>query len=83
MSGWPSVIAPTCGSRGAGFKSHWRQNSACDRLVRSCIEPFIITLPSSLCDLNNVERDKKKNKKKQKNTIVSVFWISYYSVVRP
>ena len=32
-------------------------DSACDCIVLHCTEPFIITLPKSQYDLNNVERD--------------------------
>ena len=35
------------------------RNSAYDCIALHCTEPFIITLPSSQYDLNNVERDVK------------------------
>ena len=43
-------------SRGPGFKSQWRQTSA---HALNYAEPFIISLPSSRYDFNNVERDVK------------------------
>ena len=50
------VSAPDLRSIGPGFKSHWRWNSSHDCLVLHCREPFIIILPSSQYDLNNVIR---------------------------
>ena len=47
------------GDLGLRFESRWRQNSAHDCMTLHCTEPFIITLPSSQYDLNNVERDEK------------------------
>ena len=43
--------APDFGLQGPEFESYWRQNSGHYK------EIFIITLPLSNCDLNNVERD--------------------------
>ena len=37
------------------FESHWRQNSAHDCMVLHYTKPFIIALPLSRYDLNNVE----------------------------
>ena len=51
------VSAPDFGSQNPEFKSHWKRNSALDCLALHCIEPFIIILPWSGYDLNNVERD--------------------------
>ena len=56
MAEW--LVLPT-GSRGPGFESCWRWNSSDDFMTLHCTEPFIITLPSSRYDLNNVERDVK------------------------
>ena len=46
-------------SQGPGFESCCRQNSAHDCMALHDTEPFIIILPLSLNDLNNVEKDKK------------------------
>ena len=45
-------------TRGPGFKSRWGQYSAHDFMGLHCTEPFIIILPLSQYDLNNVERDR-------------------------
>ena len=46
------LVLPT-----SGFKSPKRRNSAHDCMVFHCTEPFIIILPLSRYDLNNVERE--------------------------
>ena len=53
------VSAPDFGSRGPRFESCWRQNSAHDCMVLHCTEHFIVTLPSSRYDLNDIEGDVK------------------------
>ena len=53
------VSPPDFRSRGPGFKSHWRQHSVHDCTALHCKEPFIIILPLSGYDLNNVKRDVK------------------------
>ena len=50
-------------SQGPGFKSYCRQNSAHDCMALHDTDPFISILPLFLNDLNNVEKDKKKNTK--------------------
>ena len=42
------------------FESRWRQNSADDCMALDYTEPFLVTLPSSQFDLNNVEGDVKQ-----------------------
>ena len=54
--GGRAVRAPDFGSQGPMFASCWRRNSALDCVALHCIEPFIITFPSSRYDLNNVDR---------------------------
>ena len=51
------VSAVYFGSEGPGFESHWRWNSAHNCMAFHCAEIFIIILPSSRYELNNVERD--------------------------
>ena len=51
------VSTPDFGSQDPGFESLYKRNSAHDCMALHCTEPNIITLPSSLYDLNNVERD--------------------------
>ena len=51
------VSAPGFGSQGPVFEFHWRRDLAHDCSALHCTEPFIIILPSSQYDLNNVERD--------------------------
>ena len=53
-SGW-LVRAPDFWSQGHGFKYHWSLNSSHDFTMLRCIEPFMITLPSSRYGLNYVE----------------------------
>ena len=53
------VSAPAFRTRGPWFVSRCRYISAHDSMAFHCPEPFIITLQSSLYDLNNVERDVK------------------------
>ena len=50
--------------RGHGFKSRWGWNSAHDCTALHCSELFIIILPLSQYDLNNVKLDKDVNYQK-------------------
>ena len=59
LRGGRVVSTPNFGSWDLRFKSSWRRNSAQDCIALHCRKPFIITLPSSQYDLNNVERDVK------------------------
>ena len=54
--GGQMVSAPGFRSQGPGFEFGLGQNSADDCMAFHCTEPFIVTLPSSQNDLNNVER---------------------------
>ena len=51
------VSTSNFGLQDPGFESCWRQNSAHYCMVLHCTEPFIMTLPLSQYDLNDVGRD--------------------------
>ena len=53
------ISAPDFGSRGPGFESHWRRNSAQDYMTLHYTEMFTITPPSARYYLNNIEKDVK------------------------
>ena len=53
------VSASDFRSQGREFEAQCRQNSVHNCMMLHCIKPFIITLPLSRYDLNNVERDVK------------------------
>ena len=70
------------GSQGPRFESHWRQNSThdCIMLYYTCTWPFIITLPSSQYDLNNVERNVKDQIISNRKVNFSYFSIKIFVV---
>ena len=59
------------GSWGLGFKPCWRWCSSHDCTALHCTKPFMITLPSSWYDLNNVERG-------IKHQIIIRYWFNFY-----
>ena len=64
--------APNLGSQGPRFESCLRRNSAHDCKEFHCIEPFIITVPLSLYDLDNAKRDVKYN-----TIIIQPSWVVF------
>ena len=63
------VSAPDFRFRGLVFESHWRRNSSHDCMVLHCLEPFIIILPSSRYNLNNVKRGIKHKSSTSSSTL--------------
>ena len=53
------VSTPDFESQDPGYESCWRRNSSRDCTMLHYTQPFIIILPFSRYDLNNVERDVK------------------------
>ena len=73
--GWLSST-PDLGSQGPVFESCYRRDSAHDCKMLHCIEPFIVTLPLSRYDLDNVESDIKL----QTNIIVNQKQFLYFLI---
>ena len=71
--GWV-VSTPDIGSWGSGFGSPCSWNSAHDSTALHCTEPFIIILPSSPYDLDNIERD-------VKHQIIIIFIIRFLRII--